>query len=126
MYAVTSLYAGVFAIMAMVLANIVSAKRGKANISILHGEDMNLALWIRRHGNFIETVPLALILMGLAEARGLPTPWLHAMGGVLTAARLSHVAGLDALNAKHPLRLVGGIATQAALLGAAIYLLWAR
>ncbi len=126
MYAVTSIYAAVFAMMAIVLANIVSAKRGKANIAILHGDDMNLALWIRRHGNFIENVPLALILMALAEARGLPAPWLHAMGGVLTTARLSHAVGLNGRNAKHPLRLLGGIATQAAILAAAIYLVWAR
>ena len=93
MYTVTSIYAAIFAMMAIGLANIVSAKRGKANVAILHGGDMNLALWIRRHGNFLENVRLALILMGLAEARGLPVPWLHAMGGVLTMARLSHAAG---------------------------------
>ena len=126
MYTVTSIYAAIFAMMAIGLANIVSAKRGKANVAILHGGDMNLALWIRRHGNFLENVPLALILMGLAEARGLPVPWLHAMGGVLTMARLSHAAGLNVSNAKHPLRLLGGIATQAAILAAAIYPLGVR
>lgn len=126
MYAVTSLYAAVFAVMAMVLANVISAKRGKSNTAILHGSDMNLALWIRRHGNFIENVPLALILMGLAESRGLPAPWLHAMGSVLIAARFSHVAGLNTENAKHPLRLLGGIATQVAMLAAAVFLLWTR
>jgi uncharacterized protein len=123
-FPVTSLYAAILAVMAAILANVVSAKRGKANISILHGGDMQLALWIRRHGNLVETAPLALILMGLAEARGLPMLWLHAMGLALVVTRVMHVAGLDAANAKTPLRILGGAGTQAAMLGAAGFLLW--
>ena len=123
-FSVTSLYAAVFAILAAVLANIVSAKRARADISILHGGDMNLALWIRRHGNLAETIPLALILMGLTEARALPPAWLHAAGLVLVAARIMHVAGLDATRTKSPLRIMGGAGTQAATLALAGYLVF--
>ncbi|MFN0192605.1 MAG: MAPEG family protein [Aestuariivirga sp.] len=123
-FPVTSLYAATFALLVAVLSNIVSAKRGRANISILHSDDMGLALWIRRHGNLIEVVPLMLILMGLAEARALPSFWLHTAGLVFIAARILHVAGLDAVNTKSPLRIAGGIGTQAVMLALAGYLSW--
>lgn len=122
-FPVTSLYAAVLALGALVLGNIVSARRGKTNTAILHGENLRLAVWIRRHGNFVETVPLALILMGLAEAQGLSSTWLHTMGAVLTLSRVSHSIGLNAINAKNPLRIAGGLGTQLAMLGAALFLL---
>ncbi len=123
-FPVTSLYAAGFTVLVAVLSNIVSAKRGKANIAILHGDDMNLAVWIRRHGNLVETIPLALILMGLAEARDLAPYWLHVAGIVLVVARLLHVVGLDGVNPKGVLRIAGGVGTQATTLALAGYLLW--
>lgn len=123
---VTALYASIFTIIVIALANIISAKRGKAGISILHGDDLNLALWMRRHGNLVENVPLALLLMALCETRGLPSLWLNIMGVVLLASRLLHLVGLDAANVKSPLRISGGIGTQLSMLGAAGYLLWSQ
>ena len=123
-FQVTALYAAIFTFLIIVLANIVSAKRGKAGISILHGDDLDLALWMRRHGNLVENLPVALLLMALCEARGLPLPWLNAMGIVLLAARLLHLVGLDKANVKSPLRIAGGVGTQISMLGAAGYLLW--
>ncbi|MCW4463649.1 MAPEG family protein [Sphingomonas sp. BT-65] len=121
---VTALYASLVALGVIVLANIVSARRGRARISILHGDDLGLALAIRRHGNLIENAPLMLILMGLCEASDLAAPWLHAMGILFLAARVAHVAGLSVERLMAPLRLVGGIGTQIAMLGAVGYLLW--
>jgi uncharacterized protein len=123
-FPVTSLYAAGFTLLVAVLSNVVSAKRGKANIAILHGDDLNLAVWIRRHGNLVETIPLALILMGLAEARALAPYWLHVAGVVLVIARFLHVAGLDAVNPKGVLRIAGGVGTQFTTLALAGYLVW--
>ncbi|HWU18531.1 MAG TPA: MAPEG family protein [Devosia sp.] len=121
-FQITALYAAIFTVFVVVLANVVSAQRARAKVSILHGDDMKLALWMRRHGNLVENVPLALILMGLCEANGLPGPWLHAMGIVLIVGRLAHVVGLNATNPAAPLRIAGGMLTQAAMLGAAGFL----
>lgn len=125
-FPVTSLYAALFTLLVIVLANIISARRGKAGISILHGDDMGLALWIRRHGNLVENLPLALILMGLCEASGLPAVWLHAMGIVLILARLSHLVGLSIDQPAAPLRIIGGAGTQLVLLAAAGWLVWSQ
>jgi uncharacterized membrane protein YecN with MAPEG domain len=123
-FQVTSLYACLVTVWVIVLANIVSAKRGRAGVSILHGDDMRLAVWIRRHGNLVENAALALLLMALCEARGMPQAWLHAIGVLLIAARLAHAAGLDATHPGAPLRIIGGAGTQLAMLAAVAYLVW--
>jgi uncharacterized membrane protein YecN with MAPEG domain len=125
-FQITAFYASILTIAVIVLANIISAKRGKAKISILHGDDLDLALWIRRHGNLVENVPLALILMALCEARGLSPLWLNSMGIALLAARASHLIGLNTTNPAAPLRIAGGAVTQLAMLGAVGYLLWSQ
>jgi len=122
---VTSLYAALLTLLVLVLANLVSARRGHTGISILHGDDMGLALAIRRHGNLIENLPLALILIGLCEVADLGRAWLHLMGLVLVMARVAHVAGLSAHRPTATLRIAGGVGTQAVMLGAAGWLLWA-
>ena len=109
-FQITALYAAIFTVFVVVLANVVSAQRARAKVSILHGDDMKLALWMRRHGNLVENIPLALILMGLCEANGLSGPWLHAMGIVLIVGRLAHVVGLNVTNPAAPLRIAGGAA----------------
>lgn len=123
-FQVTALYASLVTVWVVVLANIVSAKRGRAGISILHGDNMNLALWIRRHGNLVENAALVLLLMALCEARSMPQAWLHAIGALLIAARLAHAAGLDATRPGAPLRIIGGAGTQLAMLSAVTYLVW--
>ena len=123
-FQVTALYASILAIAAIVLSTIVSIKRGQAGVSILHGDNLELALWIRKHGNFVEAVPFALLLMAFAEARGMPVGWLHGLGIVLLAARASHVVGLNLENPAGALRVAGGVGTQLCMLGAVAYLLW--
>ena len=123
-FQITSLYAAIFTVLVVVLASIVSANRARAKVSILHGDDMTLALWMRRHGNLVENIPLALLLMGLCEASGATTLWLHAFGIVLIVARLLHVVGLSVDNPAAPLRIAGGALTQLPMLAAAGWLVW--
>jgi uncharacterized membrane protein YecN with MAPEG domain len=123
-FQITSLYAAIFTVFVIVLASIVSANRARAKVSILHGDDMVLALWMRRHGNLIENIPLALILMGLCEANGLGAMWLNALGIVLIVGRLMHAVGLTVDNPAAPLRIAGGALTQLPMLAAAGWLVW--
>jgi uncharacterized membrane protein YecN with MAPEG domain len=50
---------------------------------------------VRAHGNFAEYVPLALVMMALAEANGLPDWALHVLGVVLLAGRAAHAYGIS-------------------------------
>jgi hypothetical protein len=80
--------------------------RLRTGISILHGDNMELATAIRRHANFTESVPFALILLGFLElngARRAPARARHRAG----RARSSHPLGLQHDNVRNPLRGIG-------------------
>ncbi len=111
MFAITALYAAILVAIGIYLMFKVGAMRGKAGIWILHGDNMELATAIRRHGNFTEQVPLALILMGVVEANGGNHILLHVLGVILVLARIAHPIGLRHDGSSQPLRAVGAIGT---------------
>lgn len=94
----------------------VSSARSELNCSIGDAGNAALLQKIRRHGNFIEWVPFALVLMILAEAQGTGALWLHAAGALLLIGRIAHPFGLAIDNAGHPLRYVGNGTNMLAVL----------
>ena len=104
---VTLLYAGILGIISIILAFGVGAKRGSTGVSIGTGDDAELLVANRRHGNFIEYVPLALILMALLEMNGVGAITIHAFGAVLVVSRICHPLGLRADVMTTPLRAIG-------------------
>lgn len=107
MVPITALYAALLVVVLTWLTYKVGMMRGKTGVSLLHGDDMELAEAIRRHGNFVEAVPIALILMGLIEANGGNGVFLHVVGALLVICRIAHPLGLHHDRAAHPLRAVG-------------------
>ena len=85
MFETTAVYAAALAVVGGVLAARVSVTRAKTKVSLGPGNDPTLLVRIRQFGNFAENVPLALVLMLLAEAQGLGAGWLHAAGALLLA-----------------------------------------
>lgn len=57
--------------------------------------------------SFVEYVPLALILLVLIELRGAPPVVLHALGGILVAARLMHAYGSNPFKGASLMRFLG-------------------
>lgn len=110
-FQVTALYGALVAAIGIVLILRVIAIRARTRVSILHGDDMELAQEIRRHGNFFEHVPLVLILMALVEANGGNHLILHAMGAILVVARIAQPFGLHYDQVMHPLRVIGSVGT---------------
>ena len=123
---VTLLYTAVFAVFALVLSAQAGWYRGKVGVSILFGDpdDMDLAERVRRHQNFLEYVPIVLILMGAIELSGGSTLFLHTIGVLLIVARVAHALGLKHDNIQHPGRLVGAGGTALITLVTAGYALW--
>jgi hypothetical protein len=121
---VTALYASILAIAGIVLSIIVSTRRGKVGVSILDGGNAELAVWMRRHGNFVEYVPFTLFMMALAEAAGTPSIWMHVIGIVLLLSRLIHPFGVDATQPNNPLRVLGAVGTHLCILACVAFLLW--
>jgi len=103
----TTLYAIALIPIWLVLWIRVTSIRSAIGCSIGDAGDMKLLQKIRQHGNFIEWVPLILVLMILAEAQGTDALWLHAAGALLVIGRLAHPFGLKIDNAGNPLRYVG-------------------
>ena len=76
------------------------------------------------HGNFVEYVPFALLLLGLHELCGLPSAWLLAYGTALLLARLLHAFGLSRSGGYSIGRFTGTALTWLLLLGMALAGLW--
>ena len=80
--------------------------------------------WIRAHGNNIEYVPMALLLMVALEFQGAETWFIHALGIVLTLSRLAHGYGRGIENAGNPGRMFGTLGTWIVVLVGALALLY--
>jgi uncharacterized membrane protein YecN with MAPEG domain len=115
-FQITSAYAAILGLVAIFLSFQVIRMRAKTKVSLLDGDNMALKECIRRHGNFIEYVPLTLILMGFAEAGGASSTWLHVIGGILLIARLIHPFGIKHDNGSAPARVMGAAGSQIAML----------
>jgi uncharacterized membrane protein YecN with MAPEG domain len=120
---VTALYGALNAFLTVGLGVNVSRVRGKHDVWRGDGGHADLIAAIRAHGNNAEHVPLALILLLVAELCGGNSMALHAFGGALLVARLAHALGL--LKASR-VQVVGALLTLAVQLGLAGYLLWLR
>ncbi len=124
-FPITSLYALPLILIFLALFFRVSARRSEVKASIGDAGDTILYERIRQHGNFVEVVPFALVLMVLAEASGANSVALHTAGGFLVVGRLLHPLGLKANVALHPLRIAGNtlnlltVAILAVLIGMA-------
>lgn len=107
---ITALYAGLLGLMSIGIAVAVGKVRGSTGISIGDGGNLELIAAMRRHANFVEFVPLSLILIGLLELNGVGSTAIHALGAGLVFARLCHAVGFrtdDSMKALRPIGAVG-------------------
>jgi len=121
---ITALYAGLLGIVFVVLEAPIGVLRTRANVSLYDGGNKPLAVAIRRHANFVEHVPLALLLLALLELNGAGHGLLHGLGAALLIARVLHPFGLDYDNIRKPLRGIGAFTTILVTLIAAVALVW--
>ncbi|MDA1077411.1 MAG: MAPEG family protein [Proteobacteria bacterium] len=90
---ITILYAGLLGLMAIGLGATAGVKRAQAGISLGDGGDRELLMRMRRHANFVENVPLALILIALLEMQSVSGTAIHALGATLVLGRVLHAIG---------------------------------
>ncbi len=118
---IVTLYAGILAILLVVLSIWVIRGRMSNAVSLGDGGG-SLSTRIRAHGNFIEYVPMALIVMLLLESRGTAGWLLQAMGSVLIVARLAHPCGLT-MKPPNAARAVGIMGTLLVILVGGVLLI---
>ncbi|MBL8517809.1 MAG: MAPEG family protein [Betaproteobacteria bacterium] len=89
---ITLWFIGVFAVIQVPLTLMVGLRRATAGIGFLDGGDKTLLRRMRAHGNYIENVPMIVLVLAAAELCGAPAWALWTAGGVMLGGRLLHVA----------------------------------
>jgi hypothetical protein len=124
---ITALYGALNALINIFLANRVSTLRRVHNVSIGdgNGDATPMLIAMRAHANNAEFVPLAIMMLLLAELCGGNAIALHVFGGLLLLARVAHPIGMP-LKSPNPYRFLGVAITWAVVVGCAGYVLYLR
>lgn len=104
---VSALYIGIHGLLAVVLANFVLYARLRTGKVPAWQPDAAL----RVQANFIENVPIALLLLLVLEIQGASANMLHLFGGALFVVRLLHAFGLGTYEGANYPRLIGAQGT---------------
>ena len=121
--AVVPPYAAALAILFVILSFRVINARRAARIAIGTAGDPGLERLTRVQANFAEYVPIALILLLIAETRGAWPLVLHALCAALLAARLAHAFGVSRPPEDFRFRVAGMVATLTVIVVAALLVL---
>lgn len=92
---ITAFYAGLLALLFILLSARVIRRRRRAKVAVGDGGDTMLLRHMRVHANFAEYVPMCLLLMALAESMQTWAWFPHLTGTVLLAGRLLHAYGVS-------------------------------
>jgi hypothetical protein len=120
---VVPFYGAIFTLLYIGLTFRVLMLRNSKRISLGSGGDPVLERAIRIHANFIEYVPLALILLTAMEMQRRSHYVLHILCLMLLLGRICHFFALSRENTVNPLRGLGVGLTVIVLLVAAIILI---
>ncbi|MBU6235367.1 MAG: MAPEG family protein [Alphaproteobacteria bacterium] len=118
----TGLYAGILALIYVVLSMRTVRARIKLKTSLGDGGHPDLTRIIRVHGNFAEYTPLSLLMLALYEIGGGNMTALHVLGITLVSARVLHIIGLG--NNVMPARVLGTALTMGVFITLAFLLIY--
>ncbi len=117
----TLITAGLLALLLLFLSGYVIAGRVKFKINLGDGGNEQMRQRIRAQANFVEYVPMALILVMLVESASIGPDWLPgAMGATLVVARIWHAQGLLSSSAVSAGRFMGTNLTGLVILTGAL------
>ncbi|QOC22142.1 MAPEG family protein [Wenzhouxiangella sp. AB-CW3] len=119
---ITLTYASLLALLLLLLSfRVVKLRRG-LGVGVGSGGHESLQLAVRTHANFVEYVPLALLLMLLLELGGAVDVLLHVLGLMLLAGRVLHgLVGLNRGPGKSLGRFWGTLLTWVTLMLSAVF-----
>lgn len=117
---VSPLYIGLAALLLLALSTRVMQLRGKYKVGIGDGGHQELALAIRVQANFVEYVPIALLLLLCVDLVG-DAKWIvHLLGIVLLVGRILHAQGLSRSEGRTFGRAVGTLLTLIVIVAGAV------
>ncbi len=121
---ITGFYAGILGLILVLLTARVIVTRTREKVSLLDGGNPRMIVAIRQQGNFSELVPLALILILVAEVLGSSIYLVHILGIVLVIARVIHPFGLRVDRGDTPPRVLGATLTLIVILVGSVWDIW--
>jgi uncharacterized membrane protein YecN with MAPEG domain len=122
---ITGLYGALNAILNVFLANRVARARTKHGVGHGGSDSPEFLVASRTHSNNAEFVPLAILMMLIAELLGGASVVLHIFGGLLFTARVLHAVGMPR-KAPNPFRFAGVAITWLAIVGISGWVLYLR
>lgn len=114
-------YAALCGLMLIGLSIYVIHGRATMGIGVGDGNNAYMLRRIRIHANFVEHVPLALLLIYFVQQAGYSLWIVHTQGAVLVLARISHIWALTVSSGPSPQRVVGVVGTLLVLLISALF-----
>ncbi len=121
---ITPLAAALLGLIFFFLSLRTSMERRRAKVSLGDGGDAGLQRAIRAHGNFIEYVPISLLLMAFLEMRAVSIYVVGVLGVMLVAGRCFHAIGISRDSASFRLRQIGTLLSLLVLLIGSLWLLY--
>ncbi|MEO8565618.1 MAG: MAPEG family protein [Betaproteobacteria bacterium] len=118
---ISALYTGVFALLLVALALLVSRRRLRTRIGLGAGGDAQLERAIRVHANAVEWGLPVLLLLLIAEENRTSPLMLHVCGIVFIVARVVHAAALSRVSGSSVGRSVGIVLTWLVLAVLAVW-----
>lgn len=91
---ITGLYLSIFGLVLIFLIVRVVLLRMRYKVSLGDGGHDDLLRAMRVHGNYVETIPMALLVMLMVELGGASLWVVHAMGVTMIVSRVLHFIGL--------------------------------
>jgi hypothetical protein len=114
------MYASLAGLLLLVLSFRVVRSRRKLSVGLGDGGQESLLRAQRAQANFTEYVPIALILLAVAESQVLTGWLLHTAGAILVLARLLHAWGLSQSSGRSFGRYWGTLLTWVVILALSI------
>jgi len=119
-YFASPLYIGLSALLLIVLSVRVMMLRGKHVVGVGDGGHADLQLAMRVQANFVEYVPLALLLLLCVDLVG-DSKWIvHVLGILLLVGRVLHAQGLSQNSGRSFGRAAGVVLTFLVLVVSAV------
>lgn len=122
-FPITAPVAVALAVLSIILSIRVSLMRGEVGVALGDGANTALLERMRQHGNLMENAPMALIILGLAEAQGVQATWLYASAAILLLSRFIHPFGVRHDQPANRVRIIGASGTTISMLIASIGIL---
>lgn len=103
--------------------------RQSLKVSIGDGGHEIIVRRMRAQANFIENVPISLLLFGLVEISGKGGAWLAPLGAIFLIGRIAHAYGMDSdtrFKAGRPIGAITAMLTQLVLVVVAVLIALGR